>query len=275
MNPQRILITGGSGVLGRQLTPRLQQAGYTVRILSRRPASTGGSGTAPAPEWAQAEIETGAGLTEALSGVDTIIHTASSPFKNTQQVDVEGTGRLLEAAKTAGIPHFLYISIVGIDRIPFSYYQAKLAAEKLIQAADLPYSILRTTQFHNLLDQALQGLSRYPLILPLVADMRFQPIDEGEVADLMVKMVAAGPAGRVPDAAGPELKTAKEFAQAWLAARGLKRRILHLPIPGKVIAGFRQGHNTAPDRKIGRLTWTDYLRRHYQPSAPPAILQTN
>jgi uncharacterized protein YbjT (DUF2867 family) len=281
MDQQRILITGGSGTLGRQLTPRLQQAGYTVRILSRRPApastdgsGTGGSGTTPAPEWAQAEIETGAGLAEALTGVDTIIHAASSAFKNTQQVDVEGTGRLLAAAKAAAIQHFLYISIVGIERIPFSYYQAKLAAEKLIEASDLPYSILRTTQFHNLLDQMLNGLSRYPLILPLVADMRFQPIDEGEVAELMVKMVAAGPAGRVPDAGGPELKTAKEFAQAWLAARGLKRRILHLPIPGKVIAGYRQGYNCAPDRKVGRLTWADYLRHHYQitnSQAQPAL----
>lgn len=262
MTQQRVLITGGSGVLGRQLTPRLQQAGYTVRILSRRPAP------APTPEWAQAEIETGTGLPEALTGVDTIIHAASSPFKNAWQVDVEGTGRLLEAAKAAGIPHFLYISIVGIERIPFSYYQAKLAAEKLIQSANIPYSILRTTQFHNLLDQVLERLARYPLVLPLVADMRFQPIDEGEVANLMVKMVANGPAGRVPDAGGPEIKTAKEFAQAWLAARSLKKRILHLPIPGKVIAAYRQGYNCAPDRKVGRITWDNYLHRHYQTRTP-------
>jgi uncharacterized protein YbjT (DUF2867 family) len=263
MNQQRILITGGSGILGRQLTPRLQQAGYTVRILSRRPAPSNST-----TEWAQAEIETGAGLAESLAGVHTLIHAASNALKNTQQVDVEGTGRLLAAGQTAGVRHFLYISIVGIERIPFAYYQAKLAAEQRIQTSNAPYSILRTTQFHNLLDQALHHFSRYPLFLPLPTDMRFQPIDEGEVAELMVKMVAAGPAGRVPDAGGPEIKTAKELAQTWLAARGLKKRILHLPLPGKVIAGFRQGHNCTPDHQVGRITWADYLRHHDQTPTP-------
>jgi uncharacterized protein YbjT (DUF2867 family) len=272
MNQQRLLITGGSGVLGRELAPRLQKAGYFVRVLSRRPAPS-----TITTEWAQAEIETGQGVAEALAGVDVVIHAASSPFKKTQQVDVEGTGRLLANAQTADIKHFLYISIVGIDRIRYSYYQAKLGAEKLIEASPVPYSILRTTQFYNLIDQTLQGLARVPLLLPLVKDLRFQPIDEGEVADLMVQMVANGPAGRVPDAAGPAVKTAKELAQEWLAVRGIRKHILHLPLRGEVVAGMRQGLIIAPDRAIGRLTWSDWLHRHYHtkpaPAAPSLISQ--
>lgn len=270
MIQQRVLVTGGSGVLGQELTPRLQQAGYIVRILSRRPAPA-----AATTEWATAEIETGQGLAEAMAGVDIVIHAASSPFKQTQQVDIEGTGRLLEAAQKTAIKHFLYISIVGIERIPFAYYQAKLAAEKVIEASSVPYSILRTTQFHNFVDQLLQLSARLPLLLPLATDMRFQPIDEGEVADLMVKMVANGPAGRVPDAAGPELKTLKELAQEWLAVRGLKRIILPMWIPGKMMAGYRKGYNTAPERKVGRITWQNYLHRHYQANPSPTLARTS
>src|SRR3990172_11470166 len=110
----RVLITGGTGVLGRELAPRLAQAGYTVRVMSRRAARAEGVQT----EWAQAQIETGEGLAGAVAGVDAIVHCASRPFRRTRGVDVEGTRRLLEAAKAASVSHFVYISIVGIDRIP-------------------------------------------------------------------------------------------------------------------------------------------------------------
>ena len=109
---KRVLVTGGTGALGREVVPRLLSAGYAVRVMSRR---------APKPdedagvEWAQASMENGTGLAEAVAGTDVILHLASSPVK--RQVDVEGTGRLLEHARAAGVEHFVYISIVGIDQI--------------------------------------------------------------------------------------------------------------------------------------------------------------
>src|SRR3990172_1724379 len=146
----RVLITGGPGVLGREVAPRLATAGYTVRVVSRRAAPAEGAPT----EWAQAQIETGEGL--AVAGVDVIVHCASSPFRRTRVVDVEGTRRLLEAAKAASVPHFVYISIVGIDRIPLPYYKAKLAAERLIEESGAPYSIQWAPQFFTLLDDVLR-----------------------------------------------------------------------------------------------------------------------
>src|SRR3990172_4046847 len=189
----RVLITGGTGVLGREVAPRLAAAGYMVRVMSRRAAPAEGAQTGGA----QAQIETGEGLAEAVAGVDAIVHCASSPFRRTRAVDVEGTRRLLGAAKAAGVPHFVYISIVGIDRIPLPYYKHKLAAERLIEESGAPYSILRAPQFHTLIDEVIRNLARLPVGL-YPPGFKFQPIDPGEVAARIVEAVAAGPGRRLP-----------------------------------------------------------------------------
>src|SRR3990170_3824378 len=184
----RVLITGGTGALGSEVARRLAQAGYAVRVMSRRAAPAEGART----EWARAQIETGEGLAEAVAGVDVIVHCASSPFRRTREVDVEGTRRLLEVAKAAGVSHFLYISIVGIDRISLPYYKVKLAAEKAIEESGVPYSILRAPQFHPLLDRMLGAMLRFPIgFLPGFA--KFQLMDAGEVADRMVAVIGVGP----------------------------------------------------------------------------------
>ena len=259
MSNLRVLVTGGTGVLGQALTPRLLQAGHTLRIMSRRTAPPG-----TALEWATASLETGEGLAAAVIGADVIIHAASSPFKRTQQVDVDGTGRLLAAARRAGVGHFIYISIVGIDRVPFFYYRYKLAAEQLIESGGVPWSNLRATQFHNLIDIWLHLLAHTPFILPVPTDLPFQPVDAGEVAALLVDAVAAGPAGRLPDAGGPQVLKMGQMAESWRQARGLRRPIVHLPLPGKAAAGFRHGDHTTPHRKTGRITWTEWLESQYQ-----------
>ena len=251
-----ILVTGGSGGLGGELVPRLVDAGYTVRVLSRRAAP---AQLAAGVEWAQADLATGEGLAEAVAGVDQIIHAASQPFKQTQKIDVAGTERLLRLAEKAGVSYFLYISIIGVDRIPFSYYKFKLAAEKLVEASKLNWSILRAAQFHTFLDLLTSSLARLPIML-VPTDFRFQLIETGEVAEAIVQGIVAGRNGRWPDLAGPKVMTWGEIAQSWLAARGQKRRVWRLPIPGKVGAGFRAGYNTAPERPSGHITWEQWLK---------------
>src|SRR3990172_502146 len=200
----RVLITGGTGALGREVAPRLAQAGYTVRVMSRRAAPAEGAPT----EGAQAQVGKGEGLAEAVAGVDAIVHCASSPFRRTREVDVEGTRRLLEAAKAAGVSHFVYISIVGIDPTPLPYYKHKLAVERLIEESGVPYSILRAPQFHTLVDDVMRNLLRFPIGL-YPAGFKFKPIDPGEVAARVVTAVEAGPGGRLPDIAGPEVRGAR------------------------------------------------------------------
>src|SRR5262249_1966772 len=156
----------------------------------------------------------------------------------------------------------IYISIVGIERVPFAYYQYKVLAEKVVTAGGIPWTILRATQFHDLLDLFLQAFTKLPLaVVPL--DFQFQPVDSGEVAGALCDYVAAGPRGRVPDMGGPQVQTSGELLRAWLAARGMRRLVLQLPMFGKTASGFKHGYNTCPEHRQGKITWEEWLRYKY------------
>src|SRR5687767_14149872 len=111
----KILVLGGRGTLGTALIPRLIAAGHTVRSASRNLPAYGD----PRVEWRTADRATGEGLLEARQGMDVVMHLASAGLGDSKATDVEGTARLLEASRSAGIEHLVYISIVGIDKIDF------------------------------------------------------------------------------------------------------------------------------------------------------------
>ncbi len=251
------LITGGAGVLGSELSRRLAAAGHDVRVMSRRP-----SPPETPYQWAQADLRTGEGLTEAVVDADLVMHCASSPVRTTS-TDVDGTRRLLQAAKAAGgSPHIFYISIVGIDRIPLPYYKGKLACEQLIEESGLPWSNLRAVQFHTLIDRILGSAVRLPIAF-LPKSFKFQPIDPGEVAERMVEYALKGPRGRLPDLGGPKVRTMSDLAAAWLKARRKRAAILPLPLFGKVAGGFRNAYNCTPDQAEGKISWERWLERKY------------
>jgi uncharacterized protein YbjT (DUF2867 family) len=253
---QPILVTGGSGTLGRAVVARLLAAGHEIRVLSRRPRPT----SAPAAaEWMTGDLVSGDGLADAVAGVAAVVHCASDPRR--PRVDVEGTRNLLRAARAAGTPHLVDVSIVGVDRVPYRYYQAKLQAERLIQASGLPWTILRATQFHQLVLLVAQGLARLPVV-PVPAATSFQPIDAGEVADRLAESAVGPPSGRVPDLGGPQIRTAASLLCAYLQAAGRRRLVLPVWLPGAVFAGYRQGGHLTPGRAAGRRTWEQFLAEH-------------
>lgn len=267
----RVLVTGGTGILGRELVPRLKAEGYTVRVMSRKSPS---QKPWPDVEWAQADLETGSGLAESVSEVDILIHAATDSGFTPQGVnlrptlfpkrgvDVEGTQRLLEQAKKAKVSHFIYPCIVGIDRIEIPYYRHKVQAEELTKSSGIPWSILRATQFHNLVDSLLLSLSRWPVLL-LPTDFQYQSIASGEVAERLLEIVRDGPSGRLPDIGGPQVETWGQLARIWLEARGWKRKIIHLPAPGSIAEGFRRGYLTCPDEQYGKVTWREWVDKKY------------
>lgn len=251
----RVLVAGGTGVLGREVVSRLLEKGYTVRVMSRSPQP----GTTNV-EWAQAQMLTGEGLSEALQGVDVIVHTVTDTRLG--KTDVEMTRQLVEKAKAAGVGYFLYISIVGIDRTSFSYHQIKLACEALVRDSSIPYAALRLTQFYEFIDLLLHMFTRLPIgFFPM--NWKLQPIDAGEAADQVVRVVGERPLGLLPDVAGPEVLTGKELLRQWKQARGSHKLVLHLPILGKLSAAARGGRLTAPNACVGQFTWAQWLHRRY------------
>ncbi len=255
-----VLVTGGTGDLGGALVDKLVKTDQAVRVMSRRPRPV--ARDLPT-EWIPASLETGDGLSAAVDRIDCVVHCASSPFRKTKEVDVEGSRRLLATCKAAGVGHFFYISIVGIDKIPLPYYTHKLAAERIIEGAGVPYTILRATQFHALLDRFFgDALLRFP-IGAVPGAFKFQPIDTGEVADRMLKLISAGPSGRVEDIGGPEVLSAGDMARSWTAATGRRRLTLPLPVFGRVARSFRLGLNCTLANTYGTITWVEWLAEKY------------
>jgi uncharacterized protein YbjT (DUF2867 family) len=254
----RILITGGTGRLGKLLARGAIAAGHSVRIMSRQPRSiTVGQNM----EWVQADLSSGSGLETAVKEMDAVFHCASDP-RRPKAVDVEGTKLLLAAARKSSISHLLFISIVGIDRIPFGYYQRKLEAEHIIKQSGFPSTILRATQFHSFLDQLIRIAARLPLLLLLPTDFKFQTVDEAEVATGMLEQLGLGPGGSLADFGGPETLTLGEMLGPWKKVRKVNKPVVHLRLPGKVAAAFREGRNTTP-KGLGKLNWTGWLKQNY------------
>lgn len=249
----RTLVTGATGTLGRALQPRLANAGYTVRGASRSPPGDG-----PAGEWVELTLPDGPGLDEAVADVDVIVHAASDARGDSKAVDVTGTEHLLDAAEAAGVEHVCYVSIVGIDEIPYGYYQHKLAAERAVESSDVPSTIVRITQFHEFVATLLGTVARLP-IWPLPTRFKIQPIAVHEAADEVVDHATSAPTGRAPDVGGPEVKTVRELAAAYREACGYRRPIVRLPLPGSTAAAFRAGKATCPDRPVGSTTWESWL----------------
>ncbi|WP_232701931.1 SDR family oxidoreductase [Halobacterium wangiae] len=252
----RTLLTGATGTLGQALLPRLRDDGHDVLAASRSPPADDDTA------WQTLDLVDGTGLEAAVSDVDVVVHAATAPQGDSEAVDVRGTERLVEAAADAGVSNVLYVSIVGVDEIPLSYYQHKHEAERVVEASEVPSTVVRATQFHSFLGGLLDGVSRLP-VWPLPTKLRLQPIAVEEVADAVVEHATPDPAGRVPVVGGPEVRTLGDLARAYRAARGLRRPVVRLPLPGKVARGFRAGDATCPDRTVGTTTWDEWLAGRY------------
>ena len=150
-----VLVTGGTGRLGRHVVQRLHDAQCEVRVLTRRSREP-----ADGVEFVVGDLATGEGVAAAVDGPVAIVHCATS-----NRGDVGTTQNLVRAASRAGAPHLVYVSIVGIDRISsWKYPKAKLKAERVVADSGLPWTTLRVTQFYDYILTGLQKLARLPVV---------------------------------------------------------------------------------------------------------------
>lgn len=252
----KILVTGGTGALGQAVVGRLLDHHHGVRLLSHRASSA----TPPGVEVYYGDLADGTGLGEAVAGTDAIIHCASNFREDQHQTDIEGTRALVQAASEHGGPPLVYISIVGVDRSTYAYYQAKYKAEQIIEQAHLPWTILRATQFHTLVLQLLQsfGIDTRAEV-PVPADMRFQSVDHREVADRLVQLVEQEPSGHTPEMGGPQVLTIEEMAATYLRLQGRKAIVRSEPMAGALFDVFRSGINLIPTHLDGTITWETFV----------------
>jgi|SRR5437588_2194596 len=239
-----ILVTGGTGALGGLVAERLRAGGHEVRVLSRRADAGTHLG----------DLRTGVGVTEAARDAELIVHAATD--RHLGRSDPDQTAHVLEAGR--GARHLLYVSIVGIDRIPFAYYRRKLICEQRVATSGIPHTILRATQFHELIAWLLRGAERLPVAaLPL--DFRFQTVAAADVASRVAELIAGEPAGGIVNFGGPEVLTLRQMAETWRAARGRPRRAVRVPLPGTVARAFREGRNTCPEQASGGQRWEEFV----------------
>ncbi len=252
-----ILVTGGTGTLGRHVVPRLRAAGRDVRVLSRK-----GGEPADGVEHVTGDLATGEGVDAAVEGAPVIVHLAG-----TTKGDEGKAQTLVRAAARAGAPHVVYISVVGVDRVPvvsavdramFAYFASKLGAEQVIAGSGLPWTTLRATQFHDLILMTVSGMAKLPVV-PVPSGFRFQPVETGEVADRLVELALGAPAGLVDDMAGPRIYELRDLVRAYLRASGKHRAIVPIRPPGKGAGAFRAGANLAPEHAVGHRTWEEFL----------------
>jgi uncharacterized protein YbjT (DUF2867 family) len=243
------LITGGTGLLGRTVTPLLRDAGCDVRVLTRRShASEDGI------EYVTGDLLTGEGIDAAVDGVATIVHLAGST-----KGDDQATRNLARAASDAGVQHLVYISVVGADRVPLGWFRSKLGAERAIADSGLPWTTLRAAQFHDLAFNVVEKLAKLPVI-PIPNGLRFQPVDSRDVAARLAELALAEPAGRVPDLVGPKVYDLAELSHGYLQARGKRRLTIPIRIPGKAGRAYRAGENLNLARAtLGERTWEEFV----------------
>lgn len=238
----RIAVAGGTGVVGAHVVRLAREAGHEVSVLAR---SRG------------VDVVTGEGLD--LAGVDAVIDVtgpSTASAEKSQAFFETVARRLREAEREAGVRHHIALSIVGAAHAPHGYYAGKALQERLVASGDVPWSILRATQFFEF---ALQNAGRFGRFAILPA-MRSQPIAAESVAARLVEIAGAGPLGNDADLAGPERMRIAEVARAVLAARGGARRVLEVPLPGRFGRALRDGSILpGPDARIAGPSLREWL----------------
>ncbi|GAA4604195.1 uncharacterized protein YbjT (DUF2867 family) [Actinoplanes octamycinicus] len=241
----RIAVAGGTGWVGKLVVAEAEQAGHQVVVIAR---SRG------------IDVISGAGLEEALRGVDVVIDVTNlatlSGTKATAFFETV-TRNLQEAEARAGVKHHVLLSIIGVDRVEWGYYRAKLNQEKVALAGPVPTTVLRAAQFHEF---AVQSLTRMGGPVAVVPKMLSQPVAAREVATELVRLAEGAPAGMAPEIAGPETLEMSDLVRKVSRAHGPHKWVLSFPLPGKAGRAMATGGNlpTTPGVR-GTETFAQWL----------------
>ena len=245
----KIIVIGGTGLIGSKVVAKLKQKGHEV--------------LAAAPNTGVNTI-TGEGLKEAMAGTQVVVDVANSPsFEDKAVLEFfETSGRNLLAAEAAagGVRHHVALSIVGIDRSDNGYFRAKVAQEKLIKASDIPYTIVRSTQFLEFLRGIVASSADGKIVK--ISPGLFQPIAAEDVATIVVDVALAAPRNGTIEIAGPERAPFNEFVARYLKAVGDPREVVRDP-EARYFGGRVEERSLVPlgEARLGRIGFDEWLCR--------------
>ncbi|MDP9139433.1 MAG: SDR family oxidoreductase [Pseudomonadota bacterium] len=248
------LVTGASGPLGSSLITRMVSQGQSVRGMARsvRPAHLH-------VDWVGADLLTGNGLEQALSGIATVVHCASNAMNPRE--DLTAIDQLIAALQKNGQTRLIYVGIAGIElaATALPYYGIKLEVERRIIASGLPYAIVRATQFHPFVEFILAKLDlKFAVIAP--SRIVLQPVSPEFVAEILAGHANSDALGRLPDLHGPGYLDFRELATQWLAARGRRSRVMNLPLPVPPFSGLARLQEV--NGQGGGQSWAEWLGTH-------------
>lgn len=212
----KIAVAGGTGVAGRATVEALRALGHEPVVLARS---------------AGIDLVSGKGLAEGLVGTDAVIDTTNiSTMSARAAVRFFGAtaGNLIRAAGQAGVGHIVALSIIGIDRLPYSYYKGKIRQEEVLRDSPVPVSILRAAQFHEFPVQYLARSKGRFLVVPQV---RTQPVAAREVGAALARIAAGSPVA-MSQLGGPRVEGLADMIRQVVRARGERRRVIEVRLPG-------------------------------------------
>lgn len=240
---QKILVTGGTGVLGREIVKELRQRGADVVTLTHQRGTADRYG----------DLLTGEGLEAAFRDRDVVVHAATSALRPLE--DLQMTQQLVAAAQKTGVKHLAYVSIAGIDGLGYDYYRVKVAGEQLVMRSGVPYTIQRATQFFEFVANLLDMLRVGPVQL-VPPHVKLQPAEAAAVGKTFAQLVLQPPQGhRTADLAGPEVLTLETLARHWRGARW----VLKVPIPHPGLQAMQTDKLVPLHPQVVGASWADWL----------------
>jgi uncharacterized protein YbjT (DUF2867 family) len=248
----KIVVIGGTGLIGTKLVGNLRRKGHEV---------------IPAAPGTGVNTITGEGLDKALSGAEILVDVANAPsFEDDAALRFFKTsGRnLLAAEAAAGVKHHVGLSVVGADRLPeCGYFRAKLAQENLISASNLPYTILRATQFFEFVGAVVDSSTDGQIVR--LSPALFQPVASDDVATALADFSIGAPVNGIVELAGPEKFSLDEFGRRYLTATKDRRKVV-ADIHARYFGAELNDRSLTPSRspRLGSVRYDEWLRKLYQ-----------
>ncbi|EPD66697.1 MULTISPECIES: SDR family oxidoreductase [Streptomyces] len=240
----KFAVIGGTGLIGSQVVKDLRAAGHEAVPYAK---STG------------VDIITGQGVDEAVAGADVVVNLTNSPTFDEASPAFFRTSmeNLLAAARKGGVGHFVILSIVGVDQVPeLDYYRAKVLQEELLQAGQIPYSIVRATQFMEFMDAAMSWTADADTVrLPATP---IQPIAAKDVAAAVAEVAAGTPLNGIRNIGGPDVFGLDELGRITLSHKGDKRTVVTDPTAG-MFAAVKGDVLTDKNAHLAPTHYTDWL----------------